>query len=98
MQTVEPLAARLGIPVEAHPALSEEADVTATWELLEGLATTESALCTHGNILDAVIDRLHRRGVELVGRRGSGRKASVWSVHVSDGTFLRAVHAPPPQV
>jgi len=96
VQTVEPLAARLGIEVEAHPALSEEADVAATWELLEKLVSTSSALCTHGNVLDAVVDRLHRRGVELVGRRGSGRKASVWSLEADeDGKITRAVHVPP---
>jgi phosphohistidine phosphatase SixA len=98
VQTVEPLADALGLEVETHPALAEEADLAATWSLVEELAPTGAALCTHGNVVDAVVDRLHRRGVKLVGHhKASGRKASVWALEARrDGTVRRATHTPPP--
>jgi phosphohistidine phosphatase SixA len=97
VQTVEPLARALGLEVEHHPALAEEADLDETFALLAELAPTPSALCTHGNVVDGVIDRLRRRGVKLVGRDGGGRKGSVWAIEVRpDGRFIRAVHTPPP--
>ncbi len=96
-QTVEPLARRLGLEVEIHPALAEEADVGATWELLEALAGSEVVLCTHGNLVGPVLDRLHRRGVELVTERWTCKKASVWTIEVTpDGKFSRARYSPPP--
>lgn len=96
-QTVEPLARRLGLEVETHPALAEEADAGATWELMEALAGTEVVLCTHGNLVGPLLDRLHRRGVELVTERWTCKKASVWTVEVGpDGTFSRARYLPPP--
>ncbi len=96
-QTVEPLARRLGLQVELHPALAEEADIGATWELLEALAGSEVVLCTHGNLMGPVLDRLHRRGVELVSERWTCKKASVWTIEVGpDGNFSRARYSPPP--
>jgi 8-oxo-dGTP diphosphatase len=96
-QTVEPLARRLGLDIEIHPALSEEADVGATWKLLEALAGNEVVLCTHGNLVGPVLDRLHRRGVELVTERWTCKKASVWTIEVGpEGAFSRARYSPPP--
>jgi 8-oxo-dGTP diphosphatase len=96
-QTVEPLALRLGLEVEVHPALAEEADISSTWELLEALAGSEVVLCTHGNLVGPILDRLHRRGVELVSERWTCKKASTWTIEVdADGSFSRARYAPPP--
>jgi phosphohistidine phosphatase SixA len=96
-QTVEPLALRLGLDVETHPALAEEADIGATWELLEALAGTEAVLCTHGNIVGPILDRLHRRGVELLTERWTCKKASVWTIEVGPGGgFSRASYRSPP--
>ncbi len=96
-QTVEPLAQCLGIDVEIHPALAEEADIGATWELLEELTGAEAVVCTHGNLIGPVLDRLHRRGVELVSDRWTCKKGSVWSIEVDpDGDLARARYSPPP--
>jgi len=96
-QTVEPLATVLGLDVETHPALAEEANIDSTWKLLEELAGSEVVLCTHGNLVGPVLDRLHRRGVELVTERWTCKKASVWTIEVGpDGDFSRASYVPPP--
>jgi phosphohistidine phosphatase SixA len=90
LQTVAPLADRFDLPVEAHPALSEEASIEDSWALLEELAGTDAVLCSHGNVIGSLLDRLHRRGVELVAAEWSCRKGSVWSLTVGpDGSFLR---------
>jgi 8-oxo-(d)GTP phosphatase len=96
-QTVAPLAERLGLEVEHHPALAEEADIRDTEALLDELEGTEAVLCTHGNVLGALLKRLRRRGVRLVGGgRGGGGKGSAWRL-VPDrhGRWARATYEPP---
>ncbi len=96
-QTVEPLAQSLGIDIETHLALAEEADIGATWALLEELAGVEVVVCTHGNLIGPILDRLHRRGVELVSDRWTCKKSSVWTIEVGpDSAFARARYVPPP--
>lgn len=96
-QTVERLAERLGIEVETHQALAEEADPEATWALLEELGGTEAVLCTHGNLVGPLLDRLHREGVERVAQDWACQKGSVWSLDPDgEGGFSRATYLPPP--
>lgn len=96
-QTVEPLAAHLELDVEVHPALAEEADPKEMWALVKVLADTEAVVCTHGNLVGPLLDRLHRRGVELVTDRWTCKKGSVWTIEVdADGAFARARYRPPP--
>ena len=92
-QTVQPLADKLGLSVETNPALAEEASLKAAWNLLEEAAASgrDAVLCSHGNILSAVLDRLNRRGVTLVADELSCRKGSIWTVHVDGGEFTDAV-------
>jgi phosphohistidine phosphatase SixA len=94
-QTVEPLASTLGLQVEEVAALAEEADLDETWALVESLAAdgTEAVLCSHGNIIGPILDRLHRRGVPLDSDEWSCKKGSVWRVDVEHGAFVRAVLA-----
>src|SRR3954452_11984698 len=55
VQTAQPLADRVGLTVESHAALAEEADVAATWALLEEVAAAgeagDTVLCSHGNVI-----------------------------------------------
>ena len=95
VQTVQPLADRLGLEVEQHPALAEEASLDATWSLVEQAAAgrDDTVLCSHGNVIPAILDRLLRRGVTVVSDDRSCHKGSVWTLEVGDdGTLVRAVH------
>jgi 8-oxo-dGTP diphosphatase len=65
LQTVEPLAARLGRPVEANEALGVDGPVAGVLELLGDLALDEAVLCTHGEQIGEVFDELHQAGLEL---------------------------------
>ncbi len=94
---MQPLADRLGLKLEEHEALAEEADIAATRALLDELAGTEAALCTHGNLIGPLLDHLHRRGVELIADRWECKKASVWTIDFApDGTVARARYTPRP--
>jgi broad specificity phosphatase PhoE len=97
-QTVAPLAERLGLAVEEHGALAEEADLDDTEALLEAMAGTDAVLCTHGNVLGALLKRLRWRGVELTGAGadGGGGKGSAWRLEAGpDGAWATATYEPP---
>ena len=94
VETVAPLAERLGLELEHHDALSEEADVEQAWALLESLAATDAVLCSHGNILSPLLDRVLRRGADVHGE-WSCRKGSIWRLESDpERPFARAVLVP----
>lgn len=98
IQTVQPLADALGLVVEPHPALTEGADIEESWALLESLAGEEDAvLCSHGDVIPPLLERLVRRGVPVVGSERGVAKGSVWTVEAApDGrlTTARLAFAP----
>jgi phosphohistidine phosphatase SixA len=91
VQTVTPLAAKLGIEPEHHDGLAEESDAERAWELLESLVGTDAVVCSHGNILGPVLDKVLRRGADIEGE-WTLRKGSIWCLE-PDGNrpFARAV-------
>ena len=93
VQTVQPLADRLGLPVETHAALAEEADIAATWELLDGAMSLDgdTVLCSHGNVIGAVLDRLRRRNLTFVADELTCRKGSIWTLDTEGDELARAV-------
>jgi 8-oxo-dGTP diphosphatase len=96
VQTLEPLAKARGLPVETADGLAEGAPVEATYELMRTVATDGPALlCTHGDIVQHVLEDLQRRGVRLDGPL-EFRKCSTWVLELSDGEVTRACYIPPP--
>jgi 8-oxo-dGTP diphosphatase len=67
LQTVEPLAGRLGHPVEPNEALGVDGTGPGVLELLTSPALDKAVLCTHGEIIGKVFDELQRAGIELEG-------------------------------
>ena len=65
LQTVQPLAHRLGRPVEASEALGVGGTGTDVLELLTDPALDQSVLCTHGEIIGKVFEELQQAGIEL---------------------------------
>ena len=97
VQTVQPLADALGLEVEQHPALSEEADPEDTWALIRELNGTEAVLCSHGNIVPEVVDRAVRAGAEIVGQETGNKKGSIWMLEIGeDGSVSSVRYTPPP--
>jgi 8-oxo-dGTP diphosphatase len=90
LQTLEPLALGLDLPIETTDLLAEGADGEPATELMLSLARTGPiACCTHGDVLFAVIDAVAESGVVLDGPR-SAPVASAWVLEVEDRRVARA--------
>lgn len=94
VETVDPLAERLGLPVEHSEALREGAALAAGIALVEELAAsgTVAALCSHGDVIPELLAGLARRGARL-DPDGAVPKGSVWVLHVRDGEVVEAAYA-----
>ena len=94
VETVEPLAAARGLPIEEDEDLAEGMPLDAVRRLLRRLTGTHALLCTHGDIVEAVVTDLWQRGVD-VGPEPRWRKGSTWLL---DGDPDRpvATYLPPP--
>ncbi|MBI3687029.1 MAG: NUDIX hydrolase [Actinobacteria bacterium] len=95
IQTVEPLAAELGLPVRIEPALSERgyaADPPGGARLVRELATTSGGpvvVCTQGGALpDIVASLADQDGLPLRGLRS--RKGSTWALFFRGGRLIAA--------
>jgi 8-oxo-dGTP diphosphatase len=94
-QTVEPLAYRLGLPVEPSPSLAEGTPLAEALRLVEKVADQPTVLCTHGDVVEELLDHLRRVGV-LHGQPDF-EKGSTWVLETDDGGgVVSAAYLPPP--
>lgn len=95
VQTLEPLASRLGIATVIDDRLAEGAGFEGALQLLADLPDG-SVLCSHGDVIPETIDALVRRGCVIIGEP-EWRKASVWRLRRGDdGSINEAAASPPP--
>jgi len=89
-QTVDPLAAAMGLPVEPTDDLAEGAGAAAV-HLVRSLVGTDGAvvLCTHGDVIGDVLEALGRRDGPL-------QKGSTWVVEAAAGGSVELRYLPPP--
>jgi 8-oxo-(d)GTP phosphatase len=85
VQTVEPLAARLELPIEERDALGEGKESTAVRALLEELRDETPIVCTHGDVI-----------LDLIGWERVAKKGSTWILQPDGAGFAPAVYLPPP--
>jgi 8-oxo-dGTP diphosphatase len=76
VQTLEPLAGRVGLRIASDDRLAEGARFDDTIELIHD-AGDGAVFCTHGDVLTDVVNALLRRGTELT-TDPEWRKGSVW--------------------
>ena len=95
-ETLEPLAERCGLVVVSEPKLYEELPYEIALDYVMGVAD-RTVLCSHGDVIPAIIDALIRRGMHVDGMRDS-RKASVWVLERDGDTFTRGLVWPPPSL
>lgn len=90
-QTLEPLSSSLGTTIEYHEALMEGARPVNAVELLRDLAESSGnvAICSHGDVISAVLTTLAHEGTVLIGGRGCG-KGSVWELTPRGRDFVSA--------
>ena len=55
----------------------------------------DAAMCTHGDIVEALADHLLSEGLVEPAQSGSS-KASTWSLDVEAGQIVSAAYIPPP--
>jgi 8-oxo-dGTP diphosphatase len=94
VQTLEPLAARLGVDVEIDKRLTEGEPFEPVLELLADV-DDGAVLCSHGDVILDVVQALRRRGMELQ-TPPDWRKASVWLLRRSDRRITKGKVWPPP--
>ena len=103
VQTVAPLAADLGLPVQPEPGLSEEAyeqDPETAPKVLAAAAAAggRTVLCSQGGVIPGVLRRLAaEHGVRIGRKSGSkipARKASVWTLSFVDSRLVAADYYP----
>ena len=99
LQTVQPLAGRLGRPVETDEALGVEGTAAGVLELLACPTLDRAVLCTHGELIGGVFDELQRAGIEL-SDPPRWPKGSTWILeldggHAWKGTYLEPLAVEP---
>lgn len=94
LQTVEPLAARLGLAVEPDEAIGVEGTGAGVLELLASPALRQAVLCTHGEVIGQVFERLQQAGIELSGPP-RWPKGSTWVIDLDGGQSWRGTYLEP---
>lgn len=95
VQTVEPLARRLGVEIETHDALAEGAGRRQIASLLAEVAGTTAVLCSHGDVIPTALDVLASTGVRF-NSRFDCKKGSTWAVAHDGSRFTEADYLEPP--
>jgi 8-oxo-dGTP diphosphatase len=85
VQTVRPLALERSVPIEEHDALAEGTSVDEALALVRGSAGAV-VMCSHGDVIPAVVMALADRGVEMQDPP-AWKKGSVWVLEREAGLF-----------
>ena len=95
VQTLEPLAERLGATVIADERLAEDMPFKPLLELMQETADG-SVLCSHGDMIPDVMAALERRGCAIT-TEPNWKKGAVWVLERNKkGRFVSAAAWPPP--
>ena len=95
VQTMGPLADKLGIDVVEDDRLFEGATAREVRTLLDEVVDDDVALCSHGDVIPIVLDLLVGDGLTPE-RNLVWQKASVWIAEREDGAWGQGRYLPPP--
>jgi 8-oxo-dGTP diphosphatase len=96
VQTVRPLALERRIALETDDALAEAVSVAATLELLDRVADLPTVLCSHGDVIPALVEHLAAGGARIATDR-DWKKGSTWVLERgADGEIARMRYEAPP--
>jgi phosphohistidine phosphatase SixA len=98
VDTVEPLADKLGVQVEKTDVLLEGSDGGTAYALMCELARRpdSSVLCTHGDLVPELL-RLAARDGLVLDDTPRWPKGSMFAIETDGGTFTLARYHPPPE-
>jgi 8-oxo-dGTP diphosphatase len=94
VQTVTAPAEAVGLEVIEHEALAEGQGGKATKDLVRDVIGTNAVLCSHGDVIPALIDWMLGKGMSL-GSPYESQKGSIWEIEVREGQFRKARYVPP---
>jgi len=99
VQTVEPLAAKLGLQVEHSPHLGPDAGPAAL-DFIHGPTAgpaTAIVLCTHREVLELVLPALSAQFGVPLGHRRPGAKGSTWLLEFRRERLVAVHYQPSPK-
>jgi phosphohistidine phosphatase SixA len=91
VQTMGPLSDAVGLPVEEDPRLAEGQDVGP---LLALLHTDGLAICSHGDVMNALLEAIAASGVPI--GEPQFEKGAIWAFDLDAGGDLRHPRYTPP--
>lgn len=94
MQTLEPLGEQLDLPVQAEDCLFEHEPIEPVLKFLQHV-DDGAVLCSHGDIIPAVIQQLQRDGMRVETPPDWG-KAGVWVLRRKGKKITNGKVWPPP--
>lgn len=94
VQTLEPLAERLGADIMLDERLAEDEPFEPVLDMLADV-DSGAVLCSHGDIIPATLQALTRRGME-VQSDADWRKATVWVLKRKGSRVTKGKVWPPP--
>jgi broad specificity phosphatase PhoE len=96
METVVPIAGERRLSIEVEESLGEGGDLEAVLAIVRKHIATGAVLCTHGDVIPAVLSSLAERGIDL-GPDPRWPKGSTWVLEPgSDGEVASVRYVPPP--
>jgi 8-oxo-dGTP diphosphatase len=94
-QTLEPLAERLGVEVEADERLAEGAGAAGALAVAREVRHTGAVLCSHGDVIPDLLEALAANGTKLKDEM-RWQKASTWVLTWDSDELASGTYVPPP--
>jgi len=91
IETVEPLADKVGMPVETSDLLAEGSDPVEVIRLIRAHKGGDLAICSHGDVIPEVIEILAAEGMDIDGEVGN-RKGSFWALELNGASSSARYH------
>lgn len=94
VDTVDPFAKRLGVPVELEPALVEGSHPYRLVGLIADLQGESAVLCSHGDVIADMVGHLFAEQVPMDGPM-EWSKGSIWELRTVKGRVVSGRYVPP---
>ena len=95
VQSVQALSAERDLEIDVVDELREGAPLEDALRLVEKVSGRSTVLCTHGDIVQALLTHYKASGVKVGKLRME--KGSVWAFETRNGRVTKASYLPPPK-
>ena len=97
VRTVKPLAKAIGAKLRIEECLAEDPDIDEAYNLVHEIAGSNAVICSHGDVIPAIINRLMWLGLTLNSRFYCS-PGSIWEIGVEQGRYTTGRYIPPQKV